>query len=81
MRTWALTTPRPRRCPAGVALILGRGLAAWDLLVPTWPLPAPAQPAPIAVATPPLSGNSDHVRAIVSVLATLVEHAQQEVTR
>lgn len=81
MRTWALTKPRPRRCPAGVALVLGRGLAAWVLLAPTWPLPTHSQPAPIAVAPPSLSGNSDHVRAIVSVLATLVEHAQQEVAR
>lgn len=81
LRTWACTTPRPRSAPAGVALVIRQGLATWLQVWASMPLvPRPRSTPPLA-AIPLDQTGPDHSYALITVLATMVEHAQQEGAR
>ena len=80
LRSWARATPRPRSAPAGVALVLRQGLAHWlQVRGPMAPAPRLRSTTTLVPTTPDVA-DPEHRRAFITVLATMVEHAQQEVT-
>jgi hypothetical protein len=78
LRAWAVARPRPNQSPAGAALLLRQGVVAWLLAWPTWSS-APHH-APLALRSKPEAAMAvtAEERALVGVLASMVEHCQQE---
>lgn len=78
LRIWMLDGPLQGTRPAGLALVLRRGLPAWLEAAALW-LPAPER------AMPALPARSDADTAlttapVVQVLATMVERYREEGT-
>jgi hypothetical protein len=101
LRKWALAIPRPSSAPAGMVLVLTRGLANWlqsranlPSALPTaagqpWQPWQPWQPPAVDLEPNPITQPmdtlvempmtvSEHTRAFITVLATMVEHARHE---
>ncbi len=76
VRAWALARPRPAVGPAGAAVLLQRGVATWLRAWPTW-RPASAPGAPRGPSAPRVV-RTERAGALAGVLATMVEHCQQE---
>jgi hypothetical protein len=71
MRAWVLAGRAPTLSPAGVVVVLRRGMAAWLAIILTQ---QPAPPAPSVPAVPTEQSTGD--TSLVTLLATMIEHVQ-----
>lgn len=78
LRTWMLDGPTGGTRPAGLALVLRRGLPAWLQEAALW-LPAPERATPALPARAD-AGTAPTTAPVVQVLATMVERYRAEGT-
>lgn len=78
LRTWMLDGPLQGTRPAGLALVLRRGLPTWLQEAALW-LPTP-EPATSALPARADAGTALTTAPIVQVLATMVERYREEGT-
>jgi hypothetical protein len=81
VRAWAGARPRPSLCPAGAAVLLQQGVAAWLRAWPIWrPVSShePDEPGAPRGPTAPRMVLTERTRALAGVLATMIEHCQQQ---
>jgi len=76
LRIWMLDGPTRGARPAGLALVLRRGLPTWLEEAALW-LPVPEQATP-ALTVHSDAGTTPTTGPVVQVLATMVEHAREE---
>lgn len=79
VRAWATGQAVPGPRPAGLVVLLRRGLGGWLALAPTWlavtpEAPHPTQPVQTVAGTPAVT-----VDALAGILATMIAAGQQEV--
>jgi len=77
LRAWVLDGPAPGTRPAGLALVLRRGLPTWLDAAALW-LPALERPTPTFLARPDADAAATNL--VVQVLATMVERYREERT-
>jgi hypothetical protein len=75
LRAWVMGQPQPVTRPTGLALVLRQGVPAWINACSTW-LSSPSATAPSIARSRGEAPVSD--QAITAVLATMIEHCQQE---
>jgi hypothetical protein len=75
LRAWVLGQPQPAMRPAGLALVARQGVPAWINARSTW-LSSSSDTAPAVVPSAGEPAVPD--RALTAILASMIEHCQQE---